>query len=196
MFDHLHRKAFACLSSRTNAKLLRQVSQILEYQLVTFEAYDSANHPIYHTNVMLWIGTTVAAICAEAITDSLERDRIIKEMRVSGREVLLLSMLEMQAFAGNCLELQTRYGELVLAISTTATNGLSADNLAALQRHLRFLEVSVPTIEKHGGGGVISSFLSLFKNFFQSHFRFGACWVSFSYKYLCNYRFFYALPLH
>ena len=155
MFDHLHRKAFACLSSRTNAKLLRQVSQILEYQLVTFEAYDSANHPIYHTNVMLWIGTTVAAICAEAITDSLERDRIIKEMTVSGREVLLLSMLEMQTFAGNCLELQTRYGELVLAISTTATNGLSGDNLAALQRHLRFLEVSVPTIEKHGGGGVI-----------------------------------------
>jgi len=75
-------------------------------------------------------------------------------MRASGREVILLSLEEVQAYAGNCLELQTRYGELVLAISTTATQGLSAENLAALQRHLRFLEVTVPTIEKHGGGGI------------------------------------------
>ena len=49
-----------------------------------------------------------------------------------------------------------RYGELVLAISATATKGLSAENLASLQRHLRFLEVTVPTVEKHGGGGVIN----------------------------------------
>eukprot|EP00093_Oithona_nana_P014710 14710.XXX_441790_443080_1 [CDS] Oithona nana genome sequencing. len=156
VFDHLHRKAYACLSSRTNIKLMRQVSQSLDYQLVTFEAFDHTDSPIYHTNVMLWIGTTVAAICADAISDGQARERVVKEMRASGREVILLSLEEVQAYAGNCLELQTRYGELVLAISTTATQGLSAENLAALQRHLRFLEVTVPTIEKHGGGGVIN----------------------------------------
>jgi len=154
VFDHLHRKAYACLSSRTNIKLLRQVSQSLDYQLVTFEAFDHVGSSIYHTNVMLWIGTTVSAICAESISDGQERERVVKEMRASGREVLLLSMEEMKAYAGNCLELQTRYGELVLAISATATKGLSAENLASLQRHLRFLEVTVPTVEKHGGGGI------------------------------------------
>ena len=73
VFDHLHRKAFATLSSRTNLKLLRQVSKILNYDLVTFEAFDRSGVPIYHTNVMMWIGTTVGAICAEAITDSYDR---------------------------------------------------------------------------------------------------------------------------
>ena len=77
MFDHLHRKAYACLSSRTNIKLMRQVSQSLDYQLVTFEAFDHTDSPIYHTNVMLWIGTTVAAICADAISDGQARVSII-----------------------------------------------------------------------------------------------------------------------
>ena len=85
----------------------------------------------------------------------------LKEIRASGREILILSLDEIQSFAGNCLELQTRYDELVLAISHTATQALSADNLAALQKHLRFLEVNVPTIEKYGGGGV-SRFYNLF----------------------------------
>ena len=78
MFDHLHRKAYACLSSRTNIKLLRQVSQSLDYQLVTFEAFDHVGSSIYHTNVMLWIGTTVSAICAESISDGQERVSNIK----------------------------------------------------------------------------------------------------------------------
>ena len=78
----------------------------------------------------------------------------MKEIRASGREVIVLSLDEIKGFAGNCLELQTRYDELVLAISHTATQALSPDNLAALQRHLRFIEVNVPTIEKYGGGGV------------------------------------------
>lgn len=60
----------------------------------------------------------------------------------------------MEGFAGNCLELRTRYDELVLAISKTAVKALSPMNLAALQRHLRFLEVKVDTIEAIGGGGI------------------------------------------
>ena len=81
VFDHLHRKAYASLSSRTNIKLLRQISKSLDYDLVTFEAFDQSGTPIYHTNVMMWIGTTVGAICTEAIRDSYDRVKLI-EMRV------------------------------------------------------------------------------------------------------------------
>ena len=80
---------------------------------------------IYHTNVMMWIGTTVAAICADAISDPMSREQVTKELRSTGRQVLYLSHEEMQGFAGNCLELRTRYEELVLAISHTAVNSLS-----------------------------------------------------------------------
>ena len=133
---------------------MRKVSKHLDYEPVIFKAYDIDNKAIYHTNVMMWIGTTVAAICADAISDPMSRDQVTKELRSTGREVLYLSHEEMQGFAGNCLELRTRYEELVLAISHTAVNSLRASNLAALQRHLRFLEADVETIETIGGGGI------------------------------------------
>ena len=69
VFDHLHKKAYACVSSRTNLSLLRNVCNQLDYEPMTFEAFDQNGKPIYHTNVMMWIGTDVAAICIDAIQD-------------------------------------------------------------------------------------------------------------------------------
>ena len=69
VFDHLYKKAYACISSRTNINLLRQVCSHLDYEPVTFEALDEKSKPIYHTNVMMWIGTTIASICLDTIHD-------------------------------------------------------------------------------------------------------------------------------
>ena len=70
VFDHLYKRAYACISSRTDPNLLNVVCKHLGYEAVVFEAFDENSKLIYHTNVMMWIGTTVAAICAEAIRDS------------------------------------------------------------------------------------------------------------------------------
>lgn len=79
---------------------------------------------------------------------------VTKELKETRREIVYLSHAEMKGFAGNCLELRTRHEELVLVISHTAVNSLRASNLATLQRHLRFIEAHVPTIERIGGGGI------------------------------------------
>lgn len=95
-----------------------------------------------------------------------------RQLRLTGREIVLLSFQEMEGFAGNCLELRTRHDDLVLAISRTAVNALSPDNLAALQRHLRFLEANVDTIEAVGGGGLrcmLAEVLCEKKSYSQSH---------------------------
>ena len=49
---------------------------------------------------------------------------------------------------------RTRDEDLVLAISHTAVQSLRFSNLASLQKHLRFIEVTVDTIEAIGGGGI------------------------------------------
>ena len=69
VFDHPYKKAYACLSSRTSIVLLKKVCETLGYDSVTFEAFDESGQAIYHTNVMMWIGTTVGAICAESLQD-------------------------------------------------------------------------------------------------------------------------------
>ena len=69
VFDHPYKKAYACLSLRTSIELLEKVCYSLEYDTMTFKAFDESGKAIYHTNVMMWIGTTVAAICADSIKD-------------------------------------------------------------------------------------------------------------------------------
>ena len=70
VFDHENKVAYACRSNRTNVNLLKFVCQKLGYSLAEFDAVDGNGIPIYHTNVMMWIGTEVAAICSESIKDS------------------------------------------------------------------------------------------------------------------------------
>ena len=67
VFDHIRKLAFACRSNRTNINLLKTVCQKLQYDYIEFDAVDEKGLPIYHTNVMMWIGTNVCAICIEAI---------------------------------------------------------------------------------------------------------------------------------
>ena len=69
VFDHTNRMAYACKSDRTNIDLLKLVCDHLGYKYIEFTAVDQSGLPIYHTNVMMWIGTEVAAICSESIID-------------------------------------------------------------------------------------------------------------------------------
>lgn len=154
VFDHLLGKAYACHSSRTNADVLKRLCDTLNYEAVTFRATDDHGIDIYHTNVMMWIGTTVAAICAQIIHDEKERDFVVNILKSTGREIVFLSLDELQCFAGNCLELITRDDKRILAISKRCLEGLTKANKDKLSRHVQLVPCSVDTIEHVGGGGI------------------------------------------
>src|SRR6202051_3574886 len=70
VLDRTHRVAYASLSPRTDLDLLGEFGQLLDYDLVAFEAGDAAAQPVYHTNVVMAIGTRFAVVCGEAITQA------------------------------------------------------------------------------------------------------------------------------
>jgi hypothetical protein len=53
VLDRAHRVAYASLSPRTDLDVLGEFAQLLDYELVTFEAEDAAAQPVYHTNVVM-----------------------------------------------------------------------------------------------------------------------------------------------
>ena len=63
--------------------------------LVTFHATDATGHPIYHTNVMMAIGTDVAIVCSESVEDEREREHLL----VGGRAVQGLYKLIISVWA-------------------------------------------------------------------------------------------------
>ena len=50
-------------------------------ELVTFHATDAAGFPVYHTNVMMAVGTDVALVCLESVADPRERQHLLASLR-------------------------------------------------------------------------------------------------------------------
>src|SRR6267378_2828876 len=151
--DLAHREAYASLSPRTDLDVLGEFAQILDYELVTFEAWDADDRPVYHTNVVMAIGTRFAVVCGEAIAYPQHREAVFNKLRAAGHDIVDITRRQMQEFAGNLLELSPAGGPIV-ALSTTAWRSLGAAQRRILESHAEVVPVAIPTIERIGGGGV------------------------------------------
>src|SRR5579863_1650443 len=134
VLDRAHRVAYASLSPRTDLDVLGEFAQLLDYELVTFEARDGAGQPVYHTNVVMAVGTGFAVLCGEAIAHAQHREAVLNTLRASGHDIVDVSLRQMQEFAGNVLELQTAGGPVV-ALSTTAWRSLEAAQRRILESY-------------------------------------------------------------
>jgi hypothetical protein len=153
VLDRSHRVAYASLSPRTDLDVLGEFGQLLDYDLVAFEAEDAAAQPVYHTNVVMAIGTRFAVVCGEAITQSAHRGAVFSQLRADGHDVVDITQQQMREFAGNLLELAPAGGPVV-ALSTTAWGCLEPAQRRILEAHAEPVPVAIPTIERIGGGGV------------------------------------------
>jgi len=158
VLDHVRRLAFACRSARTDESLVYEWARLMDYEPVVFDAHTARGVPIYHTNVMLAIGTRWVVVCAEAIASG-DRERVLRLLEGEGRQLIPIRHSVMSSFGANVLELMaTRAGAgSLLVISQTAASALraEADGWVRLVGSVdRVLELDVPTIEQVGGGGV------------------------------------------
>ena len=154
VLDRVNRMAYACLSPRTDPEVLGEFAQRLDYELVIFNAYDARGTPVYHTNVLMCVGSRFAVVCTAAIAESA-RAGMLHALRSTGHEVLEISMQQMHRFAGNMLELRDSRDESMVVMSKTAFDSLTPQQIKQLQQlGGRILSVDIPTIEQHGGGSV------------------------------------------
>jgi hypothetical protein len=152
VFDYTHKLAFANSSPRTNRNLLSELCFRLNYKPVTFKAVDISGADIYHTNVLMCIGKDFAVLCSECIPDAEERNMLIRAIESTGREIILISYAQMNAFAGNMYELFNEKKESIIVMSEQAYKALTKEQVAQLEKHGSILHSPLYTIEKHGGG--------------------------------------------
>lgn len=154
VLDRSNKIAYACLSSRTHHDPLGDFAQRLDYDVVAFSAVDSDGVPIYHTNVLMNIGEVVAVICDEAIVRKDQRDAVVTRLQETGHDVVKLSYEQLNAFAGNMLELRNADGKRVLAMSSRAWQSLNEDQRTVLQSSSKIVHANIDTIENSAGGSV------------------------------------------
>lgn len=163
VLDRVNRISYVALSQRSDLKLARIWGRIMGYHIIPFTSVDKENRPIYHTNVMMAIGSRVAVVCSESIVDDAERDMVLSSLRDTGHHVVDISFEQVEKFCGNVIELESFYGEQVMVMSSTAHNGFTQDQREQLLGGVaRLVHADIPTIETVGGGGVRCTIAELF----------------------------------
>jgi hypothetical protein len=155
VLDRTSRKAYAALSPRTDALVLQAFCERMGYTPVPFTAYQWAEEkrmPIYHTNVMMSVGRSFAAICLECIDDAAERSRVENALRADGKHLVVLREDQIAQFAGNMLELQDATGSPCIVLSQAAFDSLDVAQRDTLSAHGRLVPVALDVIEGCGGG--------------------------------------------
>ena len=61
--------------------------------LVTFKATGADGSPIYHTNVMMAIGSTYAIVCAESVGDETERQHLLARLQQTHKVSLTYTLM-------------------------------------------------------------------------------------------------------
>lgn len=154
VLDRPARVAYACLSPRTHPGPLRAFCDELGYEPCVFHAHDSEGRPVYHTNVVLSVGPSIAVVASKNIAPG-DRDRVLAKLERTGRALLEIDRAQAASFAANVLELRASDDARVLALSAAAAAAFGDEGLARARSAVdRFAVAPIPTIEALGGGSV------------------------------------------
>lgn len=150
VFDHDSNIVYANTSNRTNEQLVKIVAKEFDCEPIIFKATDTQNNDLYHTNVVMNIGDGLAVVCLECITEN--RDMVELTLARSSKQVVEISIHQMENFAGNMLMVKNKSDKKFIAMSTRAQSTLSATQLSTIEKHASIIHADLSTIEKVGGG--------------------------------------------
>ena len=152
IFDRKNKLVFACRSPRCDIAVLEELCEKLDYEFLDFGAFDRDGMPVYHTNVMMCVGEKFVVVCLDSIKNIDERTELISFIEDCDKELIEISIEQMEQFAGNMLQLKNKEGDPLLIMSATAKRALSSEQLERLSSYCKILAPELESIEINGGG--------------------------------------------
>ena len=162
VLDRVNKIAYACKSPRTCEDVFNDFCQKLGYKPILFNAVDKNDKMIYHTNVLMCVGSTFAVVCTDTIKDKEEKDRVTKSLLESGKKLVEITFDQMEHFAGNMLEVKNKTGKRFLIMSQTAYDCLTSEQKDYLEKECSILHPKIECIEVNGGGSARCMLAELF----------------------------------
>jgi hypothetical protein len=153
VLDRVGKVAYASISERTSENVVRKWCDIMGFHPCFFHSFqrtEAGRQPVYHTNVVLSIGTEWALICSAAIDNETEREQILSKLS-ENRVCIDISEDAMDGFGANILEVKSSDDKKSLIMSTTAFSALKGW-MPELSKYAEPLVVDIKTIETAGGG--------------------------------------------
>jgi hypothetical protein len=152
VLDRENKIAYACISPRTDREVLALFCEQMDYKEVSFEAFDDYHQAIYHTNVLMCIGSKFAVVCLDSITSENEKNAVVTILKLTHKEMITISFDQMNNFAGNMLEVKNKAGETLIVMSQSAFKALDQSQINQLEKYGKLVYADIKTIESNGGG--------------------------------------------
>ena len=164
VLDRDNKIVYACLSERTNIKVLNEFAKIFGYSIAAFNAVDKNGLPIYHTNVVMSVSEQIVVVCLDTVNDASEKEMLLSTIKKSNKELLEISFEQMSNFAGNMLQVKNDKGKQFMVMSKTAYNILDAKQIDLIKKYNEIIAVDIDTIERNGGGSARCMLAEIFLN--------------------------------
>lgn len=160
VLDRVNRLAYMGISPRSDEELAKKWARENDYELFAFETQSHTGQPIYHSDVMMYIGTELAVICTEAIKTGA--DNVINQLSKT-HEILEISSDQLVNFCGNCIEVKDINNATNLIMSTRAYEGYKSKQIKVLNNYFnQIIHSDLKTIETYGGGSARCMIMELF----------------------------------
>ena len=162
VMDRVNKIAYGSLSARTHEELAEKWAKDMGYDLFLFETQSHTGKPVYHTDLMIHIGTECVGIVSDAIKDKTLKSKVLDSLR-SYRKVVEYDFDQMLEMNGNALELIAKDNQKVLMMSSRAHSALKPDQRKVFEEHYSdILHSPIPTLERYGGGSARCMMMELF----------------------------------
>lgn len=161
VMDRVNKIGYSGLSARTDEGLVRAWCDDMGYEPVIFNTQSHAGKPVYHTDCVMWVGTTLVGLCTGSLVGA-DQSRVLEHLQ-QNRVVVEFDEAQLRAFCGNALEVAGDDGEQYLAMSSGAYNALRDDQIDLISEHfMGVIHAPLPTLEKYGGGSARCMLMELF----------------------------------
>jgi len=156
VLDRANHKAYAAISPRTDKVAFAQFCEAFNYDGIVFDSLQSVDNKresIYHTNVMMCVGTGWATVCLDSLDHEEDVSLVRESLEENNIEIIPLSEDQISHFAGNMLEVaSTNDDEARIVMSTSALKALNPDQIQKLSSYGKIVSIPLDVIEACGGG--------------------------------------------
>lgn len=163
VLDRINKVAYCGLSGKTNFNVAVEWGKIMGYQIIGFETFNPYrnNKPVYHTNIMMTIAEQYAIICLDSIISKDDQQRVLSQLKKSGRQIITITLEQMNNFCGNCLQVRNQSNQFVLCLSQKAYESFTPSQLTLLKSFCNggFVIAEYSLIELFGNGSIRCSLL-------------------------------------
>lgn len=161
VMDRVHKIAYCALSGRADRSLAEKWCKKMRYRPVFFNTSGPTGGPVYHTDVLMFIGTGYAGLCTDCIVPE-DRARVLETIGKT-HDVIDISMEQLTGMCGNALELKNTQDEKLLVMSSAAYNSFTDQQKNQFLQYVeKIVHADIPTIEKYGGGSARCMLLELY----------------------------------